>query len=85
MTRLRNDPVNSYHVVWEGSSNGRRKGRSVRYKPLPTEKTGSLAFGGRGIRYGERFDDWDVFLIIISSRVSVLILVDCRETYTVSP
>jgi hypothetical protein len=43
----------------------RRKGWSVRFEPLPTEKTGSFAFGGRGVRHGERFDDWKVFVVII--------------------
>jgi hypothetical protein len=54
----------------------RRKGWSVRFEPLPTEKTGSFAFGGRGVRHGERFDDWEVFVVIIPSRESACILVD---------
>jgi hypothetical protein len=63
----------------------RRKGWSVRFEPLPTEKTGSFAFGGRGVRHGERFDDWKVFVVIIPSRESACILVDWKATYTVSP
>jgi hypothetical protein len=70
MAHLRNDQVYSYHVEWEGSLKGRRKGWFVRLDPLPSEKTGGFGFGGRGVRYGERFDDWEVFVVIVSSRES---------------
>jgi hypothetical protein len=70
VAHLRNDQVYSYHVEWKGSLKARRKGRSVRFEPLPSEKTGSFEFGGRGVRYGEIFDDWEVFVVIVPSRES---------------
>jgi hypothetical protein len=70
MAHLRNDQVYSYYVEWKGSLKAGRKGWSVRLDPLPSEKTGSFGFGGRGVRYGERFDDWEVFVVIVPSRES---------------
>ena len=71
MAHLLNDQVHSYHVVWKGSLKTRWEGWPVRFEPLPAEKTGLFAFGGRGVRYGERFDDWEVFVVIVPGRVSV--------------
>ena len=85
MAHPRNDEVYSYHVVWKGSLKAGRNGWSVRFEPLPSENTGSFAFGGRCVRYGERFDDWKVFVVIIPSTESACILVDCKGTYTESP
>ena len=70
MAHLSNDQVYTDHVVWKGSLKGRRNGWSVRFEPLPGEMTGSFAVGGRGVGYGERFDDWEVFIVIIPSRES---------------
>ena len=85
MSHLPHDQVDSYYVEWKGSLKGRRNGWSVRFEPLPSENTVSFAFGGRGVRCGERFDDWEVFVVIIPSRESASILVDYKATYTVSP
>ena len=80
---LRND-VLSYHVERKGSLKTRRKWWSVSFEPLPIEKASSFALGG-SVRYRERFDYWEVFFVIVPSRESACILVDCKATYTVSP
>ena len=82
---LHNDQVYSYHVVWKGSLKAGRNGWSVRFEPLPCKKTSSFfGFGRRGVRYGERFDDWEEFVVIIPSRESACILGHSKATYTVS-
>jgi hypothetical protein len=85
MAHLRNDQVYSYHVEWKGFLEARRKWWSVSFEPLPIEKTSSFALGGWSVRYGERFDHWVVFVVIVPIRESACILVDCKATYTVSP
>jgi hypothetical protein len=65
MARLRNVHVYTHHVERKWSLKARRKRRPVRFEPLPREETSSFTFGGRGIGYGERFDNWEVFLLII--------------------
>jgi hypothetical protein len=72
MARLRNVHVYTHHVERKATLNARRKTlnargkrRPVRFEPLPREETNSSTFGGRGIGYGERFDNWEVFLVII--------------------
>jgi hypothetical protein len=69
MAHLPNNQVYSYNVEWKASLKARRKGWPVRFEPLPCEKTGSFAFGGRGLRYGERFDNWGVFVVVIPKLV----------------
>jgi hypothetical protein len=72
MARLRNVRVQTYYVERKATLKARRKGWSVRSEPLPGKKTSSFALGfalgGRGVRNGERFDNWEVFLVIISNR-----------------
>ena len=85
MVRLRNVHAYTHHVKREGCLKARRKGWSIRFEPFPREETCGFAFGGRGVRYDEGFDDWEVFLIIIPNRKLVCLLVDCEAKYTVSP
>ena len=65
MARLRNVYVYTYHVVGKRTLKAKREGRPVRFEPLPREGTSSFGFEGWGVRYGERFDNWEVFFVII--------------------
>lgn len=56
------------HVERKGTLKAGRKGWPVRFEPRPREETSSFGFGGRGVRYGIRFDDWEVLLIILPER-----------------
>jgi len=73
--------VHTYYVEWKATLKARRKGWSVRSEPLPGKKTSGFAlgfaFGRRCVRNGERFDNWEVFVVIVSNRESARILVEC--------
>ncbi len=70
MGHVGNVHVYPYYVEREAGLKARWKGWSVRFKPLPAEKTGSFAFGRRGVTfgYGERLDDWEIFVVIIPDK-----------------
>lgn len=85
MVHLPNVHAYTHYVKRKGCLKARRKGWSIRFEPFPREETCGFAFGGRDVGYGEGFDDWEVFLIIIPNRKLVCILVDCGTKYTVSP
>lgn len=68
MGHLRNVHASTHYVKRKGCLKARRKGWFIRFEPRPRKETGSLAFGGRGVGYGEGFDDWEVFLVIIPNR-----------------